>query len=139
MRKPTLGHLELEILRYVTEHAPVSVGQVTEGFAAPRGLSRSTINTSMERLFKKGYLSRTSETEGDVFRYAPAVPSEEVLGGLVEHFVEKTLAGSLRPFVAYFARRQPLSEEEVAQLRELVDTLEASAKRDESKDMEAEG
>src|SRR5215207_5010412 len=102
MRRPTLGNLELEILQYITEHAPVSVGQVTEGFAIPRGLSRSTINTSIERLFKKGYLMRTSESEGDVFRYAPAVPSDEVLGGLVENFVENTLAGSLRPFLAYF-------------------------------------
>ena len=126
MRKPTLGELELEILRYVTEHAPVSVGQVTEGFAVPRGLSRSTINTSIERLFKKGYLTRSSGSEGEVFRYAAAVPSEELLGGLVEHFVENTLAGSLRPFVAYFARRQPISEAELAQLRELVDTLEAA-------------
>jgi predicted transcriptional regulator len=126
MRKPTLGNLELEILRYVTEHAPVSVGQVTEGFAVPRGLSRSTINTSIERLFKKGYLVRSSETEGDVFRYTATVPSEEVLGGLVEHFVENTLAGSLRPFFAYFVRKQSLSEADVAQLRKLVDTLEAA-------------
>jgi predicted transcriptional regulator len=126
MRRPTLGNLELEILRYITEHAPVSVGQVTEGFAVPRGLSRSTINTSIERLFKKGYLTRTAESDGDVFRYAPAVPSEEVLGGLVENFVENTLAGSLRPFVAYFSRRQPISESEVAELRELVDMLEAA-------------
>ena len=126
MRKPTLGNLELEILRYVTEHAPVSVGEVTEGFAVPRGLSRSTINTSIERLFKKGSLSRSTGAEGDVFRYAAAIPPDEVLGGLVEHFVENTLAGSLRPFVAYFARKESLSEAEVAQLRELVDTLEAA-------------
>jgi predicted transcriptional regulator len=141
MRRPTLGNLELEILRYVTEHTPVSVGQVTEGFAVPRGLSRSTINTSIERLFKKGYLTRTSEAEGDVFRYAPAVPSDEVLGGLVENFVENTLAGSLRPFVAYFARRQPLSEAEVAELRELVDTLEAasSTDREETQKPEVQG
>lgn len=142
MRKPTLGNLELEILRYITSHAPISVGQVTEGFAVPRGLSRSTINTSIERLFKKGYLTRSSESEGDVFRYAAAIPSEEVLGGLVEHFVENTLAGSLRPFVAYFARRQPLSEAEVAQLRELVDTLEAAGAatdQNEKKDSVAQG
>src|SRR4051812_33684299 len=104
MRKRTVGNLEFEILRYVTDHAPVSVGQVTEGFAVPRGLSRSTINTSMERLFKKGYLTRSSESDGGVFRYSAAMPSEEFIGGLVGHFVENTLAGSLRPFVAYFAR-----------------------------------
>ncbi|MBB6050105.1 BlaI/MecI/CopY family transcriptional regulator [Armatimonas rosea] len=132
MPKPTLGNLELEILQHITEHAPVTVGQVTESFAVPRGFTRSTINTSVERLFKKGYLTRTAEPEGTVFRYSPAVPSEEVLSGLVERFVENTLAGSLSPFVAYFARRKPLSAEEVAQLRSLVDTLEAAGAQDES-------
>jgi predicted transcriptional regulator len=130
VRKPTLGDLELEILRYVADHAPVTVGQVTEGFAAPRGLSRSTVNTSIERLFKKGYLTRAAASEGDVFRYAPAVPAEEVLGGLVEHFVENTLAGSLRPFVAYFAKKQPFSGAELAELRALVDALEAAGAGD---------
>jgi predicted transcriptional regulator len=133
MRKPTLGNLELEILQYVTDQGPATVGQVTEGFAVPRGLSRSTINTSIERLFKKGYLTRSSEAEGDVFRYRAALPSEEVLSGLVENFVENTLAGSLSPFVAYFSRRKPLSQEEVAQLRALVDSLEAEGTQDGSK------
>lgn len=128
MRKPTLGNLELEILQYVTEHAPISVGQVTEGFAVPRSLSRSTINTSIERLFKKGYLTRSAGPEDDVFRYSATIPSEEVLSGLVAHFVENTLAGSLFPFVAYFARKQPLSAEEIAQLRQLVDSLEVKEK-----------
>jgi predicted transcriptional regulator len=132
MRKRTLGNLELEILRYITERAPVSVGQVTEGFAVPRGLSRSTINTSMERLFKKGYLTRFSDAEGDVFRYSAAQPSDDVLSGLVESFIEDTLAGSLHPFVAYFSRRKSLSDEDVAQLRALVETLEARGGNDGS-------
>ncbi|MGC4044581.1 MAG: BlaI/MecI/CopY family transcriptional regulator [Armatimonas sp.] len=136
MRKPSLGNLELEILRYVNEHSPVSVGQVTEGFAAPRGLSRSTINTSIERLYKKGYLTRAADSESDVFRYRPAQPSEEVLNGLVENFVENTLGGSLHPFVAYFSRRKSLSEDEVAQLRALVDTLESKGEQDESSQSE---
>ncbi|MDX1933788.1 MAG: BlaI/MecI/CopY family transcriptional regulator [Capsulimonadales bacterium] len=127
MRKPGLGNLELEILRYITDHGPASVGQVTEGFAVPRGFSRSTINTSIERLFKKGYLTRSAASAGDAFRYSATLSSEAVLSGLVENFVENTLAGSLRPFFAYFAHRQPLSETEIAQLRELVDSLEAPA------------
>ncbi len=136
MRKRTLGNLELEILRYITEHAPISVGQVTEGFALPRGLSRSTINTSIERLYKKGYLIRAADTDGDVFRYSPAQPSEEVLSGLVESFVEDTLAGSLHPFVAYFARRKSLSGDEVAQLRALIETLETRGDNDEPRQPE---
>src|SRR5258707_353303 len=55
MRKASLGEQELELLRYVTEHAPVTVAEVMEGYGKQTGLARSTIKTMMERLHKKGY------------------------------------------------------------------------------------
>jgi predicted transcriptional regulator len=123
MRKPSLGEQELAILRYVAEHGPVSGGEVSEGFGTPRGLTRSTTTTVMERLRRKGYLTR--KPYGGVFRYASPVPQEEILGGLVRHFVEKTLAGSLAPFVTYFTQTNKLSPDELAELQRLVAKLEA--------------
>ncbi len=108
-------------MRYVAEYAPVSVGEVVEGYGTPRGLSRSTINTTIERLYKKGYLTR-ARREG-VFRYSPAVVEEELLGGLVQRFVEKTLAGSLAPFFTYFVRTGKLSDEQLEELQRLVTQL----------------
>src|SRR5688500_589780 len=98
MEKPPLGDQQLEVLRFVADHAPISVGEVAQQFGAPRGLARTTILTVMERLRRKGYLARSKERPA---RYAPRVPQAEVMQGLVREFVEKTLAGSLSPFVAY--------------------------------------
>ncbi|HEV2471654.1 MAG TPA: BlaI/MecI/CopY family transcriptional regulator, partial [Chthonomonadales bacterium] len=90
MRRPHLGDQELEVLRFIAEHGPLTVGRATEGFGTPRGLSRSTVKTVMERLHRKGYLSRMQD--GGVFHYACQVPQEELVGGLVQQFIEKTLA-----------------------------------------------
>jgi predicted transcriptional regulator len=122
MEQPSLGDQELEVLRYVSEHAPVSVGEVAERFGAPRGLARTTILTVMERLRKKGYLARTKG--GRPFRYSARAPQAQVLQGLVREFVEKTLGGSLSPFVAYLAEAKDLSPEELEELRRLVETLQ---------------
>src|SRR5438552_9482466 len=122
MEQPSLGDQELEVLRYVSEHAPISVGEVAERFGAPRGLARTTILTVMERLRKKGYLARTKGERP--FRYSPRAPQAQVLQGLVREFVEKTLGGSLSPFVAYLAEAKDLSPEELEELRRLVETLQ---------------
>lgn len=121
MEQPTLGDQELELLRFVAAHAPISVGEVAERYGEPRGLARTTILTVMERLRQKGFLSRRKD--GRAFRYTPRVAPSDLMRGLVRDFVEKTLGGSLSPFVAYLAEAKELSESEVAELRRLLEEL----------------
>ena len=121
MKKPPLGEQELEVLRYVADNAPIAVREVAEQFGEPRKLARTTILTMMERLRKKGFLLRRKE--GSVFEYSPAHPKSAVLHDLVQNFVEKTLGGSLSPFVAYLAEAKGLSAEEIAELKKLVDKM----------------
>jgi predicted transcriptional regulator len=136
MEKPPLGEQELEVWRYVAEHAPVSVRDVAARFAEERGLARTTVLTMMERLRQKGYLTRRRR-EG-VYHYSPRTPAAEVLQGLVRQFVEKTLAGSLSPLVAYLGQARKLSDEELADLQRLVEELKANAPRSEGEREEQE-
>jgi predicted transcriptional regulator len=126
MRTPSLGDQELALLRYIAEQAPVTVGEATAGFGEPNGLARSTVDTVMERLRKKGYLTR-SRQDG-VFHYTPTVAPQELMSGLVQQFVEQTLAGSLLPFVTYFSRQNRLSDTELAELERLVEKLQSPDK-----------
>ncbi len=119
--RPTLGEQELEVWRWIADHAPVSAREVADHFADARELARTTVLTVMERLRKKGYLSR--RRRDGVYEYASRVPSAEVVQGLVRQFVEKTLAGSVSPLVAYLTRTRQLSEAELADLQRLVDDL----------------
>ena len=130
MRKPPLGELEREILGYVTDHAPLTVREVTERFgsAPPHSLARTTILTVMENLRKKGYLTR-SRKEGKVFAYALAVPKTELLRNLVQGFVESTLGGSVSPVVTYLANTGRISDEDLAELERLVEELRAEREK----------
>ncbi len=123
MEQPPLGEQELEVWRYIAEHAPISSRDVAARFAEERGLARTTILTVMERLRKKGYLTRRRR-EG-VFHYSPRAPAAEVVQGLVRQFVEKTLAGSVSPLVAYLGQARKLSDQELVELQQLVDELKA--------------
>lgn len=119
----SVGDQELALLRYVAEQGPASVGQVAEGFGAPRGLARSTVLTMMERLRAKGHLDR--EQADGVYRYFSKLRAEDLLRGAVQTFVEKTLAGSVSPFVAYLTETAEVSERELAELEQLVARLKS--------------
>jgi len=127
----SLGEQETELLRHVAARGPLSVGEATDGFGEPLSLSRSTIKTMLERLHQKGYLARTRRAEDGIFVFSSPVEERELLSGLVQRFVERTLAGSLDPFLTYFARtRGDLTDAELRELERLVSKLQSSGGKD---------
>ncbi|WP_426755348.1 BlaI/MecI/CopY family transcriptional regulator [Myxococcus sp. Y35] len=126
MKKP-VGEQELAVLRYVAERGPATVGEVAERFGEPQGLARSTILTVMERLRLKGYLTRR-KVEG-VYQYASPVPTSELLRDVVGDFVQRSLSGSLSPFAAYLSEVEDVSDEELAQLQDVVARLRSKKQK----------
>jgi len=129
MARKTVGDQELALLQHLAQAGPSSVGEVAATFGEPRGLARSTVLTMMERLRAKSYLRR-SQSGGGVFRYAPTTQQDEVVHSAIGSFVEKTLQGSVSPFVAWMSERKEVSADELAELEALVATLQS--KRRES-------
>jgi len=125
MRKASLGEQELVVLRFIAERAPVAAREVIDHFGGEQELARTTILTKIERLRKKGYLTRRRQK--GVYVYSPRVPQAEVVQGLVRDFVERTLGGSVSPMVTYLLHTRTLSEEEQAILLRLADELDQEA------------
>jgi len=123
MARAPLGTQELQLLRHITRTGPQTVGQVAETFGAAQALARSTILTMMERLRGKGYLQR--RRNGGVYVYTSPARDEDVLRDVVGGFVERSLEGSVSPFVAYLSRRSQVSDQELLELEALVDRLRA--------------
>jgi len=121
MVERSIGDQELQLLRFLAERGPVSVGEAAEEYGAPRDLARSTVLTMMERLRGKGFLVRRPR-EG-VYRYSSAKPAGELMSGLVGQFIDKALGGSVSPFVNYLAERGEVSKDELAELEALVAQL----------------
>jgi predicted transcriptional regulator len=118
---PNLGDQEMQILSYVNVHSPVSVRDVATHFEKEKNLARTTILTVMERLRKKGYLSRAKEN--GIFQYRVKVEQEKVLKQKVSDFIEKTLGGSVNPLFSYFLESSDLSEDELKQLKKIANKI----------------
>ncbi len=123
MRKSTIGDQELALLQHIDECKTASVGEVAAGFGEPRSLARSTVLTMMERLRAKGYLKRR-QLKG-MYRYSTATGAAEAVRSAVGSFVEKTLSGSVSPFVAWMSERAEVSDDELAELEALVSQLQS--------------
>jgi predicted transcriptional regulator len=124
----SLGRVELAVLRLVAKHESLSVREAAEKLAASRddadsGPARTTVLTVLERLRKKGYLSRR-KVEG-VNRYAPRVAISQLVQSLIGDFVQGVLGGSVSPFVAYLGEKTEVQPEELAELKRLVRDLES--------------
>ena len=123
MSLPNVAPAEMEILRHVLDHHPITVREVAEHVARTKGHRRTTVLNVMERLRKKGYLTR--ELDEGLYRYSPSTPKAQMQRDLVRGFVDQVLGGSVEPFMAYLTQEARVDDAELAGLRELVERLDA--------------
>ena len=128
MVEPSIGEQELALLRHIADHGSVTVGEAADGFGAARGLARSTVLTMMERLRLKGHLGR--RMADGVYRYRARASSADLLKSAVQRFVERSLDGSVSPFLAYLSDAGRVSDDELRELEEIVARLHAGRRRD---------
>jgi predicted transcriptional regulator len=114
---PSLGELEIRVLRLVWEHQPCSERQISDRIQAERGVARTTVLKTMQRLEGKGLLVRVPGDGPVTFR--AALDQKRVLPALVGRFVETILGGSADPLVAYLADAGKLSARDLESLRSI--------------------
>ena len=91
-----IGPLEQKVLHLLwKEPGTVSVRQVQS--ALGDDLAYTTVMTTLDRLFKKGLLSR--QREGRAFRYFARTSREAYAAGLLRRSLGRLLPGSTRPLL----------------------------------------
>jgi predicted transcriptional regulator len=123
----SIGDQELALLRFVSEAGQSTVGQAAERFGQPRGLARSTVLTMMERLRKKGHLTRRQQD--GLYHYAPRTAHGAAVRQALTRFIDRTLDGSIAPFVAYLGEREQISDEELAELEAVLERLQSQRRK----------
>ena len=118
---PSLGELEVQVLRLVWRHQPCTERQVSERVQRERGVARTTVLKTMQRLEAKGLLVR--EPGAGPIRYRAAVEERRLSPTLIRRFVAGFLGGSAEPLVAYLADSAKLSARDLEQLRAIARKL----------------
>jgi predicted transcriptional regulator len=117
---PPLHELEAEIMGEVWRHGEATVQRVMDALNSPTGSSRAytTYMTVMQRLDKKGLLSRTRKGRSDT--YVPTLSKEDYDEGRAREQVAGLVSEYGDVALAYFARELgALDPERARKLREL--------------------
>jgi predicted transcriptional regulator len=121
-----IGNKELEILTYIAEREGVKAAEVVSFFEQRDGIKRTTVLKAVDRLMAKGFLVR--DGQWGEYTYRSKVATADVQNALTQQFVRETLGGSITPFVAYLSGGAQLSEDDIKELRAVLDKMEEEKK-----------
>ncbi|MBC8352598.1 MAG: BlaI/MecI/CopY family transcriptional regulator [Planctomycetes bacterium] len=121
---------ELEIAKVVWELGEATVRQVLEALPVERELDFWTVQTYLRRLEAKGYLAKRRDGRNNV--YSPAVRPTTVISETMDDFINRLFDGEALPLFQHLIRDRDLSDAEIDELQQTLNTLKADRKRGRS-------
>lgn len=113
----SLGVVESRFADIIWANQPLSTQQLVKLCEAELQWKRTTTYTVLGRLAERGLF----RNEGG--QVTALLSRDEFYARRSEQFVEESFGGSLPAFLAAFAARKPLTEQEVAEIRRLIEEV----------------
>lgn len=116
METPKIFESEYRFCLILWEHEPVKSTELVKLCQEELGWKKATTYTVIKRLAERGVLKSEDAVVTSL------VSREEAQTAELDELVEKTFGGSLPAFIAAFGRRQKLSDAQLNELQELIDS-----------------
>jgi predicted transcriptional regulator len=127
-RKPAVSDAELEVLKVLWATGPGTVRDVEANMSRRRRkLAYNTILTLLSRLRDKGYVRQDRSGSAHIFR--PIVSRDQLITHGLAALADRVCDGTTSPLVHALVKGQ-LSPAEIADLRRLLNDLEAGRRKD---------
>lgn len=110
-----LGEVEMKFADIIWENEPLSSGQLVKLCEEKLQWKKSTTYTILRRVCERGLFRNE---EGIV---SSNVTKKKFLSNKSEQFVEEAFQGSLPSFIAAFTSNRKLSDEEVEELKKIIE------------------
>ena len=116
---PPISNAEWIAMKVIWAGSSATAAEVVEALESETSWKPKTIMTLLNRLAKKGVLR--FEKEGRAYRYFPVFGEAETIRAERRSFVERVYGGALTPMLASFLEEAELSQEEIDDLKRLLD------------------
>lgn len=111
---------ELELLQILWAEGAMTVRQIHE--QVPKATSYTTTLTILQRMADKGLVARDESQRSHI--YSPALKAESTQRQLVRHLLQSAFHGAAGRLVMQALSEDRATDEELAEIRSLVDELE---------------
>lgn len=120
----TLSDGEWKLMNALWDNAPCSLAQLVKVLDEETGWSKSTIFVMLKRLTAKEAVC--VDDGGRIQMYSPLIKKSEAVERETESFLSRVYDGSLGMMVSSIAGQHNLSQDDIAQLRKILDEAESS-------------
>lgn len=118
--KPTES--ELEILQVLWQHGPTTVRLVNDELNRKRDVGYTTTLKLLQLMLDKGLVLRDEDSRTHVYR--ASVREEETQGLLIDRLLDAAFGGSALKLVVQALGHKRTSQQELDQIRELLNDME---------------
>jgi BlaI family penicillinase repressor len=116
---PPISNAEWVVMRLIWARSSATAAEAVEALEGEMSWKPKTIMTLLGRLARKGALR--FEKEGRAYRYYPAVAEADCVRAESRSFLQRVYGGALTPMVATYLDEAELSQEEIDELKRLLD------------------
>lgn len=116
---PQISDSEWKVMKILWENSPYTAGEIIENLAENTDWKPTTVKTLLSRLVKKNAIG--FQNRNRTYYYYPLVTEDECAKAESKSFLKKVYGGALKPMIASFLEIQNLSEEDIEDLKRILD------------------
>jgi BlaI family penicillinase repressor len=117
--KYRISDAEWLVMKVLWQESPITASKVIERLIIETNWNPKTTQTLISRLVKKGVLGVNKEA--GLNQYYPLVSQEDCMHEETRTFLQKVYDGSFHLLLANFVKSESLTQEELQELRNLLD------------------
>ena len=125
MAVSSISDAEWQVMNVVWEGQPMTGQEIVSQLADQTDWASATIKTMLHRLVKKEVLS--FEQQGNRYLYRSRVRKSNCVKQASRSFLQRVFSSEPAPLLAHFLKNTKLSEEEIADLRRILNEHEAQS------------
>ncbi|HET7268608.1 MAG TPA: BlaI/MecI/CopY family transcriptional regulator [Oleiagrimonas sp.] len=117
-----ISEAESRVMQVLWQHAPLDAEAIIRALAEHNDWHEKTVKTLLNRLLRKGAIH--AERDGRRYLYSPLLERDDWQAEESRNLLERAFDGRLAPMLAHFTRHEKLDEQDLRELRRLVEAIE---------------
>lgn len=116
---PKISEAEWEVMNVLWKKSPLTANEVIHYLQEKTDWKPKTIRTLLDRLVKKKVVGVNKDKR--IYTFYPLVYQDECQLSEARSFIDRIYGGTLKPMLVQFIEEDSLSEEEIKELRSLLE------------------
>lgn len=121
-KEPLISPAELKVLDILWKNSPLSSSQMVDELKHVENWQSTTVKTLISRLVSKKIISY--KKDGNRYLYFPLLNKQDYQKATTCGFIKRVFGGKISPLVAYFAKQEKVSTEDLNELKAIIKALE---------------